>query len=310
MKELKQNKYYIWLSILKNIDISTKIQLLQEYKNPEILYNKTKKDLTLELKQKMNLMQRGKVIIDTKEIEEIIKNITDEKIKCTIDKYIERMENMKIEVVTCDDTYYPTNLKQIYDFPICLYYKGNINLLNNTVKIAIVGSREYSDYGKIVAENFAYKLSKENITIVSGGARGIDSFSHWGAIKAGEKTIAVLGNGLNYIYPPENKQLQENIIKNNGLLVSEYIIGTKPSKYTFPKRNRIISGISDGVLIIEAKQKSGALITADFALEQGKNIYAIPGNINKINSIGTNELIKQGAKIVTNIKDILEDYSL
>lgn len=309
MNQLKQNKYYIWLSILKNIDISTRIQLLQEYKNPEILYNKTKEDLTLELKQKMKLMQRGKVITDTKEIEEIIKNITDEKIKCTIDKYIERMENMKIDVVSCDDTYYPTNLKQIYDFPICLYYKGNINLLNNTVKIAMVGSREYSDYGKTVAENFAYKLSKEDITIVSGGARGIDSFSHLGAIKAGGKTIAVLGNGLNYIYPPENKQLQENIIENNGLLVSEYIIGTKPSKYTFPERNRIISGISDGVLIVEAKQKSGALITADFALEQGKNIYAIPGDINKINSIGTNKLIKQGAKIVTNIKDILEDYS-
>lgn len=310
MEQLQQNKYYIWLSILKNIDISTKIQLLQEYKNPELLYNKTEEELTLELKQKMNLTKRGKIITESEEIEEIIKSITDEKLKSDINKYLERMENMKINVVSCDDENYPINLKQIYDFPICLYCKGNINLLKYTVKIAMVGSREYSDYGRQVAENFAYKLSKENITIVSGGARGIDSFSHKGAIKARKKTIAVLGNGLDYIYPPENKELEEKIIENKGLLISEYIIGTRPSKYTFPERNRIISGISDGVLIVEAKQRSGALITADFALEQGKNIYAIPGDITKTTSIGTNELIRQGAKIVTNTKDILEDYAM
>ncbi|MGN1327954.1 MAG: DNA-processing protein DprA, partial [Clostridia bacterium] len=290
MQQLEKNRYYIWLSILKNIDISTKIQLLQEYKNPELLYNKTEEDLTSELKQKIKLTRRGKPITEAKEIEKIIENIIDEKTKLNMDKYIERMNKMKINVVSLDDLDYPTNLKQIYDFPVCLYYKGNINLLNDTVKIAMVGSREYSNYGRYVAENFAYKLAKENITIVSGGARGIDSFSHQGAIKSGGKTIAVLGNGLDYIYPPENKELEEKIIANNGLLVSEYVIGTKPSKYTFPERNRIISGISDGVLIVEAKQNSGALITADFALEQGKNIYAIPGNINTISSIGTNEL--------------------
>lgn len=309
MKTLKENKYYIWLSILKNIDISTKIQLLQEYKNPEILYNKTEEEVTLELKQKIKLMRRDKEITNSEEIEKIIKSIANEKTKNNIDKYIKRMEYMKINVVSYDDKDYPKNLKQIYDFPICLYCKGNINLLNNTIKIAMIGSRQYSNYGRYVAENFAYKLSKQNIAIVSGGARGIDSFSHLGAIKSGGKTIVVLGNGLDYIYPPENKQLEERIIENNGLLISEYIIGTKPSKYTFPERNRIISGISNGVFIVEAKQKSGALITADFALEQGKNIYAIPGDINKINSAGSNELIKQGAKMVTNVKDILDDYS-
>lgn len=145
-------------------------------------------------------------------------------------------------------------------------------------------------------------------TIVSGGARGIDSFSHKGAIHANKQTIAVLGNGLDYIYPPENKELEEQILYNGGALISEYIIGTKPTKYTFPARNRIISAISEGLLVVEAKQKSGTLITVDFALEQGKTIYAIPGNINSANSEGTNELIKQGAKIVTSIQDIIEDF--
>ena len=145
---------------------------------------------------------------------------------------------------------------------------------------------------------------------MSGCARGIDSFAHKGSVKAGKPTIAVLGNGLNYIYPPENKELEEQILKNGGLIISEYPIGTKPSKETFPRRNRIISGLSDGVLVVEAKKKSGSLITVDYALEQGKNIYAIPGNIININSEGTNELIKQGAKIVTQINDILEDYRI
>ncbi len=143
---------------------------------------------------------------------------------------------------------------------------------------------------------------------MSGGARGIDSFAHKGSILAKKNTIAILGNGLDYIYPPENKILEDKIIENNGLIISEYPLGTKPSKYTFPARNRIISGISDGVLVVEAKEKSGTLITVDFALEQGKNIYAIPGNIDNVNTVGTNELIKQGAKLVSNINDILEDY--
>lgn len=143
---------------------------------------------------------------------------------------------------------------------------------------------------------------------MSGGARGIDSFAHQGTLDANKETIAILGNGIDYIYPPENKELEEKIIQTNGLLVSEYLIGTKPSKYTFPARNRIISGISDGILVIEAKEKSGTLITVDFALEQGKNVYAIPGNIDSKNAIGTNELIKQGAKLVTKPEEILEDF--
>ena len=192
--------------------------------------------------------------------------------------------------------------------PTKLYYMGNVDLLNKKRKIAIIGCREYSEYGKIVSEKFAYELAKLGFVIISGAARGIDSFSHKATLKTNVGTIAVVGNGLNYIYPPENKELEEKILENNGLIISEYDIGTRPSKYTFPARNRIISALSDGVLVIEARKNSGSQITVDFALDQGKNVYAVPGDITRINTEGTNELIKQGAKIVTCIDDILEDY--
>ena len=214
----------------------------------------------------------------------------------------------EITKINIDDEKYPQDLKQIYDPPKCLYCLGNIKLLNNKRNIAIIGSRDYSRYGEEVAKKFAYMLAMKGITVVSGGARGIDSFSHTGAVLAKKETIMVLGNGLDYIYPPENKELEEKVLENNGLIITEYKIGTKPSKYTFPARNRIISAISKGVLLVEAKEKSGALITADFALDQGRNVYAVPGDITRANSVGTNELIKQGAKLVTNINDILEDY--
>lgn len=213
-----------------------------------------------------------------------------------------------IKKINIADEEYPESLKKIYQPPKSLYCKGNIALLKQKNILAIIGCRDYSEYGKKVAINFAYELSKRGIVIVSGGARGIDSFSHKGCIMAGKETIAVLGNGIDYIYPPENKKLEEEILKNNGLIISEYPLGIKPSKYTFPARNRIISGLSNGVLVVEAKEKSGSLITIDFALEQGKNVYAIPGDITRKNTIGTNEIIKQGAKLVNNINDILEDF--
>ena len=216
--------------------------------------------------------------------------------------------NTIVKTIKLTDKLYPEDLKHIYNPPQILYCLGNLDLLNSGKKLAIIGCRDYSEYGKKITEKFAYELAMKGIIIVSGGARGIDSFAHKGCIKARKPTIMVLGNGLDYVYPPENKLLEKEVIKNNGLLISEYPAGTKPSKYTFPARNRIISGISTGALVVEAKQKSGTLITVDFALEQGKNIYAIPGNICNENSQGTNELIKQGAKVVTDINDILEDF--
>ena len=210
-------------------------------------------------------------------------------------------------MITYKEKRYPLKLREIENFPLCLFYKGNINLVKNKI-LAIVGSREYSKYGKNIAIKLAYQLSIKGVTIITGGARGIDSFANMGAIMAKRPSIMVLGNSLDYIYPPENKALEERVLESNGVIISEYIKGTRGNKLTFPERNRIISGLSDGVLVVEAKRNSGALITADFALEQGKEVYVVPGNITQPNSVGTNELIKQGAKMVTDIDDILEDF--
>ena len=211
----------------------------------------------------------------------------------------------KIQILSIKNPQYPLLLKQIYDPPKILYVLGNIDILNN-LSIAIVGCRDASKYGKICAKYFAYNLASKGINIVSGLAKGIDSFSHIGAIDAKGKTIAVIGSGLDVIYPKENEILAKQILKNGGTIISEYPLGTKPNKNNFPARNRIISGLSRGVIIVEAKEKSGSLITANFALEQGREVFAVPGNINSINSIGTNNLIKDGAIPVCNYSDVLQ----
>lgn len=210
----------------------------------------------------------------------------------------------KIIKITMENEKYPILLKQIYDPPKCLYVMGNIEILNNP-SIAIVGCREATEYGKKAATYFSYNLAKQNVTIVSGLARGIDSYSHIGALKANGKTIAVIGSGLDIIYPKENEQLAKKIVEQGGAIISEYPLGTRPQKEHFPARNRIISGISQATLVIEAKEKSGSLITADFAMEQGKDVYSVPGNINSKNSVGTNNLIKDGAIPVSKFSDIL-----
>ena len=177
-----------------------------------------------------------------------------------------------------------------------------------------MGCREASEYGIKAAKYFSYNLAKYGINIISGLAKGIDSYAHFGSVYANQenilsgKTIAVLGCGLDIIYPKENTLLADEIVKTGGLIISEYPLGTKPEKRNFPARNRIISGLSKGVLVIEAKEKSGTLITVDFALEQGRDVFVVPGNINSINSVGTNDLIKQGAHIVTNVNDIIQFY--
>ena len=204
------------------------------------------------------------------------------------------------------DKEYPKKLHRIYDKPILLYAKGNTKLLKSLKKISIIGSRNCSEYGKMVTQKLSYMLAKKDYTIVSGMAKGIDSYAHKGTLTAKGNTIAILGSGVNYIYPEENKRLYNKILEQNGLILSEYGIDTKPIPEYFPARNRLISGISDKILITEASRKSGTMITANFAIEQGKTVYAVPGNITSTRSEGTNELIKDGAILVNSLEDITD----
>lgn len=213
---------------------------------------------------------------------------------------------MQIHELNFTDDEYPKQLRKIYNPPKKIFVLGNVKILNY-IGVAIIGSRRCSKYGVSTAQRFAYSLAKENINIISGLARGIDTNAHIGCIKARGKTIAVLGSGLDNIYPPENKELAQSILKMGGAIITEFPVGTKPLPENFPQRNRIISGLSNAVIVVEATEKSGTAITVDFALEQGKDVYAVPGNVDQVTSTGTNELIKQGAKPLTNIRDILQD---
>lgn len=210
----------------------------------------------------------------------------------------------KFELITINDRCYPEQLKQIYDAPKKLYIRGDKDILGN-FGIAIVGCRDNTKYGELIAKNLAYNLAKKGIIIISGLAKGIDSFAHIGAIYAKGRTIAVLGNSIDSIYPKENEIISQKIIEYGGAIISEYPVGAKIEKKNFPARNRIISGLSQGVIVVEAKEKSGSLITADFALEQGRDVYAVPGSITSIHSAGTNNLIKEGAIPVTKYEDVI-----
>lgn len=214
------------------------------------------------------------------------------------------LNKSKIKIIKIEDKDYPEKLKNIYNPPKELYVLGNEKILNETA-IAIVGSRNCTKYGAQNAYKFAYEIAKRNICVISGLARGIDTYSHKGAVLAKGKTIAVLGCGLDVIYPSENFELYKKIVQTGGTIITEYPLGTKPKRYNFPERNRIISGLSDGILVVEARKKSGTMITVEFALEQGREVYAIPGNISSDSSYGTNELIKEGATPVTNVNDII-----
>ncbi|HUN54830.1 MAG TPA: DNA-processing protein DprA [Smithella sp.] len=221
-----------------------------------------------------------------------------------VKKEFEHLVKNKINIITCLDELYPRKLQNIYGRPPYIYVRGSLN--NDDIHIAIVGSRQASTYGRYTTERISRELALKGITVVSGMARGIDSAAHRGAIAARGKTIAILGSGLDVIYPPENKKLYEDIIQN-GAVISEFPLGTPPRSSNFPARNRIISGMSYGVVIVEAGEKSGSLITARLALEQGREVFAVPGSIDAAGSRGTNKLIKQGAKLIENIDDILEE---
>jgi DNA processing protein len=217
---------------------------------------------------------------------------------------IARAGKLGVAVVTCQDPLYPENLLNIYDYPPFLYVLGS--LCPKEIGVAIVGSRLASAYGKYITEKLSRELAMQGITVVSGLARGIDSAAHRGALAGKGRTIAVLGCGLDVVYPPENEALTAEI-SAHGALVTEFPFGTPPNAPNFPARNRIISGIALGVVVVEAGEKSGSLITARIASEQGRSVFAVPGAIESAGSRGTNRLIKQGAKLIENVEDILEE---
>jgi DNA processing protein len=222
-----------------------------------------------------------------------------------VTKQLELMEKYQVNIITCWDKEYPALLKKIADPPAFLYTKGNLSAADNQA-LAVVGTRIPSYYGRLIAEQFSRELVENKFTIVSGLARGIDTIAHKIALDNHGRTIAVMGSGIDQIYPPENRRLMQEIIKN-GVVISEFPLGTKPDAGNFPRRNRIISGLSYGVLVIEAGGKSGALITAFHALEQNREVFAIPGPIHSAKSTGTNKLIKEGAKLVQGMQDILQE---
>jgi len=220
------------------------------------------------------------------------------------------MLNWDIKTVALDSCSYPSRLRLIKNPPKLLYYAGEMVAEENC--LAIVGSRICSPYGKETALEMAKKAAQSSLTVVSGLAAGIDSMAHQAAVQAKKRTIAVLGGGLDFqsFYPKQNLRLAGQIIENGGVLISEYPPKTKPANYTFPQRNRIISGLSLGVLVIEARIKSGALITADYAKKQNKKIFAVPGPIQSSSSRGCNLLIKKGARLTETIQDVLNELGL
>lgn len=212
------------------------------------------------------------------------------------------------DILILDDGSYPHLLREIADPPITLYVRGNWRNCFETPCIGVVGSRRCSTYGKNTAEMLGRDLAENGVCIVSGFARGIDSSAHKGAVSAKGKTIAVFGTGIDGIYPKENAKLAEEILDSGGAIVSQFPLGTPPLRENFPYRNRIISGLSYGVLLIEASERSGSLITARLASEQDREVYAVPGNITSKTSFGTNYLIKSGAKLVQHWQDVVSEF--
>jgi len=233
------------------------------------------------------------------------------KSKIDPDQELYKLNELEISAVTIKDTNYPSKLKEIYDAPAILYYRGNLNCLQQEC-LAVVGARKHTAYGQMAIEKIVEPLAQAGLTIVSGLALGIDALAHQSALKAGGLTVAVLGSDLQWknIGPKTNFYLAEKILDENGCLLSEFPLETEASRSTFPQRNRIVSGLCRGVLVIEAAENSGTLITVGQALDQNRDVFAVPGNIFSKFSEGTNNLIRRGAKITASAEDILTEFNL
>ncbi len=284
---MEENMYWYWLSYLNSMEVNEVYKLLEYYGEAKNIYYSN--DIEL-----VNLVtERSYSIIvssrDEKKIIESYKNLKNKNIK-----YIARI-----------DKEFPEQLYNVYPVPFGIYLKGS--LPSKALSIAIIGARAATPYGKEIAKMFSKELSRYGVNIISGLATGIDGRAHIGALDMKGYTLGILGGGIDSLYPRENYRLYE-AMEGTGGIISEYGVGFKPKSRWFPERNRLISGMAEGILVVEAKVKSGSLITIDLGMEQGKNIYAIPGKIGDKNSEGCNNIIKQGAKLVTSVEEILEDF--
>ncbi len=281
--------YKLWFIGLR-IKTALKLEVLESGITPYMLYHMDEGDC----------VSLGASLLEVQEI----KNSQNMKTWESACEYINKEE---IKTILYNDEEYPEQLKNIYDPPPALFVKGEIPDFESC--LAVVGARRASDYGKSAAYKLSMEMAVRGITVVSGLARGIDSSAHRGCLDGEGSTIAIMGSGFKNIYPPQNRKLFEEIC-SKGCVITEYLPDIPPYAGNFPRRNRIISGISKGVIIIEAGEKSGSLITAKLALEQGRDVFAVPGNIFSPSSQGTNSLIKDGAKPVTCVGDILEEYGI
>jgi DNA processing protein len=288
---MSEPRGWIGLSLVPEIGPVMARKLLAEFGSPERIFSAGVGDLL-----SVNGMSREKA-----------GNIKGFQLWDRVDTYLKVIEKRGIRVAGCDDPAYPEVLKEIDGAPVVLYMKG-CYLPEDRFGIAVVGSRKHSPYGEVVARKLPAELASAGFTIVSGMARGVDTLAHVSALACGGRTIAVLGSGLDISYPAENSRLMEKI-PESGCVISEFPPGTPPNKENFPRRNRLISGLSLGVLVIEATVESGSLITAEYAIEQNREVFAVPGNITSSNSEGTNRLIRQGAKMVLASDDIIEELA-
>ncbi|MBR6471730.1 MAG: DNA-processing protein DprA [Victivallales bacterium] len=230
---------------------------------------------------------------------------------CQLEQEMRRAEQSSVFLVTWEDPTYPAILKEIHDPPICLYVRGNLSVMQNSSQtLAMVGSRFTTAYGEGVAQQLATSAARQGWIVVSGLARGIDTVCHRSVVASGGRTIAVLGSGLDRVYPPENLELCRSIVQKDGAVISEFPLGTSPDRQNFPQRNRIIAGLARGTLVIQASLKSGSLITAAFANEQGRSVFAVPGRVDAPHMQGCHALLKDGARLVETFQDVLDEFSM
>ena len=282
-------KYWVWLADLRGLGSQMKLALLRNFLTPEAIYYAEEEELILAGADRRTLAALADRRFDRAE------------------RILESCYRLGIRILTIQDTEYPDRLRNIYDPPLLLYIQGRMPLFDEEVAVAVVGSRRCTPYGVSAAEQLSYGMAKQGALILSGLARGIDTAALVGALRAGGCAAAVLGNGHDVIYPPENRGLYKDLAAA-GVLISEYPPGTAPEGSHFPVRNRIMSGLSLAVLVVEAAERSGALITAHAALGQGRDVYAVPGPIDAPNSRGTNLLLRDGAGLVAEAGDLLRNY--